>query len=191
MTARPSTNGTLLLDVDLSHMECYLSPSKAKIVSKGVDSVRARVVNLKSLCPELTTEMMCQAMNQAFEQVYGLTAEVLDEADFDQAALEAGYERFSSYDWKYGQSMPFDFSATEKFPWGEITLQWCVQEGKCRQAVVYTDALNPDFAQPLAQQLEGCPFTQQALCDAIGAVDACKADGMAQDLCALIREKSI
>ncbi len=184
-------NGTLLLDVDLSHMECYLSPSKAKIVSKGVDSVRARVVNLKSLCPELTTEMMCQAMNQAFEQVYGLTAEVLDEADFDQAALEAGYERFSSYDWKYGQSMPFDFSATEKFPWGEITLQWCVQEGKCRQAVVYTDALNPDFAQPLAQQLEGCPFTQQALCDAIGAVDACKADGVAQDLCALIREKSI
>lgn len=54
-------NGTLLLDVDLSHMERFLSPSKAKIVSKGVDSVRARVVNLKSLCPELTTEMMCQA----------------------------------------------------------------------------------------------------------------------------------
>ena len=172
-------------------MERYLSPSKAKIVSKGVDSVRARVVNLKSLCPELTTERLCQAMNQAFEQVYGLTAEVLDEADFDQAALEAGYERFSSYDWKYGQSMPFDFSATEKFPWGEITLQWCVQEGKCRQAAVYTDALDPDFAQPLAQQLEGCPFTQQALCDAIGAVAACEADGVAQDLCALIREKSI
>ena len=83
-------NGTLLLDVDLSHMERFLSPSKAKIVSKGVDSVRARVVNLKSLCPELTTEMMCQAMNQAFEQVYGLTAEVLDEADFDQAALVLG-----------------------------------------------------------------------------------------------------
>ena len=184
-------NGTLLLDVDLAHMERYLSPSKAKIVSKGVDSVRSRVVNLKSLCPELTTERMCQAMNQAFEQVYGLTAEVLDEANFDQAALEAGYERFASYDWKYGQSMPFDFSATEKFPWGEITLQWCVQEGKCRQAAVYTDALDPDFAQPLAQQLEGCPFTQQALCDAIEEVDACKADGVAQDLCALIRANRI
>lgn len=61
MTGKAFHNGTLLLDVDLSHMECYLSPSKAKIVSKGVDSVRARVVNLKSLCPELTTEMMCQA----------------------------------------------------------------------------------------------------------------------------------
>ena len=114
-------NGTLLLDVDLSHMERFLSPSKAKIVSKGVDSVRARVVNLKSLCPELTTEKMCQAMNQAFSQVYGLPLEALDEATFDQAALQAGYERFSSYDWKYGKSLPFDFSATEKFPWGEIT----------------------------------------------------------------------
>lgn len=182
-------NGTLLLDVDLRQMERFLSPSKAKIVSKGVDSVRSRVVNLKSLCPELNVQRMCQAMNQAFSTVYGLPVEPLDEQMFDRAALEAGYERFSSYDWNYGNSMPFDFSATEKFPWGEITLQWQVKAGRCHQTAVYTDALDPAFAQPLAQRLEGCAFTVPALCQAIQSVPQCHQ--IAQALCDLIRENSI
>ena len=67
-------NGTLLVNADMTKMGRYLSPSTAKIASKGVDSVRSRVVNLRELCPDLTIEKMAEAMNRAFEQVYGLTA---------------------------------------------------------------------------------------------------------------------
>ena len=40
-------HGTLMVDVDREKMGRYLNPSKAKLSSKGVDSVRSRVVNLK------------------------------------------------------------------------------------------------------------------------------------------------
>ena len=53
-------NGTLLVDADMTKMGRYLSPSTAKITSKGVDSVRSRVVNLRELCPGLTIEKVAR-----------------------------------------------------------------------------------------------------------------------------------
>ena len=47
-------HGTLLVNADMEKLNRYLSPSKAKLQRKGVDSVRSRVVNLKELNPELT-----------------------------------------------------------------------------------------------------------------------------------------
>ena len=134
-------NGTLLIDADMTKMGRYLSPSPAKIASKGVASVASRVVNLRELCPGLTVAGMTDAMNRAFQQVYGLTAQPLEEKDFDQEALEKLYRQFSSRDWVYGATFPFDFSCTEKFPWGEVSIRLRVEQGICRQAAVYTDAM--------------------------------------------------
>ena len=49
-------HGTLLLNVDTASMSRFLNPSKAKLQSKGIDSVRSRVVNLSSLCPDITVD---------------------------------------------------------------------------------------------------------------------------------------
>ena len=40
-------HGTILVDADMTKLSRYLSVSKDKIASKGVDSVRSRVCNLK------------------------------------------------------------------------------------------------------------------------------------------------
>lgn len=68
-------HGTLMVDVDREKMGRYLNPSKAKLSSKGVDSVRSRVVNLKELAPDTTIELLSQKLAEAFGQVYGLTYE--------------------------------------------------------------------------------------------------------------------
>ena len=66
-------HGTLMVDVDREKMGRYLNPSKAKLSSKGVDSVRSRVVNLKELASDTTIELLSQKLAEAFGQVYGLT----------------------------------------------------------------------------------------------------------------------
>ena len=67
-------NGTLLVNVDMANLGKYLTPSKTKLESKGVASVRSRVINLTELKPDLTIDGMARSMVKAFETVYSLEA---------------------------------------------------------------------------------------------------------------------
>ncbi len=49
-------HGTILLNVDVSNMNRYLNPNKLKLISKGVDSVKSRVINLIEINPNLTAQ---------------------------------------------------------------------------------------------------------------------------------------
>ena len=182
-------NGTLLVDADMTKMGRYLSPSTAKIASKGVDSVRSRVVNLRELCPGLTIEKMVETMNRAFEQVYGLTAVPLQEQDFDHDALDTLYAQFSSRDWVYGRSAPLDFACGDKFPWGEVSLHLRVEHGSCRDAAAYTDAMDAELSAVVEGALNGCAFSAETLCRAIEG--AAVAEEIKDDLCRLIRAQNI
>ncbi len=49
-------HGTILIDTDLEAMQTYLNPNVMKLKSKGVESVKQRVINLKQLIPEFKEE---------------------------------------------------------------------------------------------------------------------------------------
>ena len=154
-------HGTLLVDVDGEAMKRYLSPSKAKLASKGVESVRSRVVNLRELNPEITVGSLKTAMKTAFSEVYGLPvsgAPVIDEARVD--ALTAHY---ASDEWLYGRKLPFTFRCEQRFPWGGIELQFSVDRGVIADAKVYTDDMDPETASKLQEALPGCAFSIAAL----------------------------
>ena len=182
-------HGTLLVDVDMSKLGQYLMPSKAKLQSKGVDSVRSRVVNLKELCPELTIQRMKEEMLRAFEQVYGMTSTELSETTFDMDYVNQLRERNASWDWNYGKSLPASFVCEDRFAWGGIQLQLQVKKGRVAEAVVYSDAMEWDIAHLLQQALQNCLFDQQALQQ---AVLACQLpENIRQDLCQLIETQNI
>ena len=65
-------HGTLMVDVDLDMVQRYLSPSRAKLQAKGVDSVRSRVVNLRELVPTLTVAQLSDALIDALAEVYAV-----------------------------------------------------------------------------------------------------------------------
>ncbi|MDO4812900.1 MAG: lipoate--protein ligase [Eubacteriales bacterium] len=182
-------NGTLLLNVDMANLGKYLNPSKAKLNSKGVASVRSRVVNLCELKPELTLTMMENAMIAAFETVYGCKARSMTTADFDRKRLEELHAQFASWDWNYGKMRPFSFSCAHRFSWGEITLEFAVRNGLCEDVTVYTDAMETDFAAPLREGLRSCRFAVEELCARVRSVPECSA--FADDLCTLLREQDI
>ena len=67
-------HGTLMVDVDMERVNRYLSPSRAKLAAKGVDSVRSRVVNLREFVPELTVDQLADALIDAMAEVYAVAA---------------------------------------------------------------------------------------------------------------------
>ncbi len=65
-------HGTLMMNVNKEMLSKYLTVSKEKLQSKGVDSVKSRVTNLVDYIPDLTLEALKKALREAFEEAYGL-----------------------------------------------------------------------------------------------------------------------
>ncbi len=179
-------NGTLLIDADMDKMSLYLAPSKLKLESKGVDSVRSRVVNLRELAPEITAEKMCGAMAAAFSEVYESTAQPLPDSFFDKDDILRRRDRFAGSDWIYGRLADFPLSLEERFDWGGINIDLDVRRGICADAAVYTDAMDAEFASPLRSALCGCRLDPAALCERVRGVREC--GPYAADICRLFND---
>ena len=163
-------HGTLLIDTDGEKLARYLTPPQAKLEARGVASVRARVVNLKELCPAITVDGLKQALAAAFEEVYGLRSTMRVLTGEDQRRVEALREHYAGWAWRYGQRLPFTLRTEGRFPWGGVELQLCIDEGVIRSAAVYSDAMNFAFPPALEAALTGCPFARPALAEALQTV---------------------
>ena len=156
-------HGTLMVDVDLAPLERYLNPSPLKLEAKGVKSVRSRVVNLKALRPDLTIEALKAALIQAFGEVYGLPVTPLTEGDLDRAALNESIARFSDPLWIYGTDQPLTESREGRFDWGLLRLDFTPEDGRIRQAALWSDGLSADYLSAVPDLLRGCALEEAAL----------------------------
>ena len=161
-------HGTLLIDTDMNRLGRYLSPPKAKLESKGVTSVRSRVVNLKELSPTLTCAKMKEYMTRAFEAVYGQKALLLPVPE--EAILLPMAEKYASADWLYGRPIPFNCTIQSQFTWGHLQVLIEVNGGVIENVQVYTDAMDFALAEQLRGALIGIPFRSEELVRAVQAL---------------------
>jgi len=163
-------HGTLLISADTSHMAKYLSVSQDKLESKGVRSVRSRVVNLSELAPGITVDTMSDALYRAFGAEYGAHPERLQVSDLDQGLLESLTRKFSSPAWRLEAEPDFRFREKRRFAWGGAELCLHVSGGKVDLARLFTDALDAGLSETVQNALQGLAFSKQALCDALARV---------------------
>ncbi len=174
-------HGTLLIDVDMNKLSRYLNPSKAKLQAKGVDSVRSRVVNLSSLSPAITVDVMKDAMTKAFAKVYDSPMSIIRHEDLDRDVIEALCHRNASWEWNYGQKLPFSAEMEARFPWGSISICLQVENGIVTHAKVYSDSMDWSVAPKLEPAFLGCRFEKEALQAVVPAEIE-----VAEDICHLI-----
>lgn len=182
-------HGTLLIDANMDKLSRYLSPSKAKLESKGVASVRSRVVNLKELSPTLTVEKMRQLMHDAFQEVYGCKASEVVLTEADEAMIESLSKECCSWDYLYGTSLPFSFSCEGRYPWGGIQLQLDAKGGVIECAKVYSDSMDWSLPEAIETALTGCRFELKAMQTALR--NTIEDTEVANDLCALLAKQQI
>ena len=175
-----------MVDVDKDKLGRYLSPPKAKLEAKGVTSVRSRVVNLKELNPELTIGKMKDYMAEAFQQVYGLSAEPLTLTDADFAEIDKLKAEYSSWEYLFGTPLPFSFQCEARFDWGHMQLQLDAKDGIIRSAKIYTDAMDWNLPNAVESALTGCRFETAAMQKALTALQD---NTVYKDLCQLLAEQ--
>ena len=157
-------HGTLLVNVDMQKLGRYLNPSKAKLQAKGVDSVRSRVVNLAELDPAITVDAVKNAMAEAFCRVYAVPCSVLDNSALDRQAIETLRARNASWQWNFGQKLPFSAELETRFPWGGIQLCLQIENGVITDAKIYSDAMDWQLPRSMEPLLIGTRFEKDALC---------------------------
>ncbi len=160
-------HGTLLVDVDKEKLGRYLSPSKKKLQSKGVASVRSRVVNLKELNSELTVNKLKTALKTAFSQVYGTRADSILKSQLDQNVILQLQQRNGSWEWNYGREIPFTYEHEHRFEWGEVHIKAQVENGIIKQIKVYSDSMDWEVSPKLEENLIGSRFSEECLFNAL------------------------
>ena len=174
-------HGTLLMDVDMGKLGRYLSPPKAKLEAKGVDSVRSRVVNLRELNPDITVDSLKSALAQAFAQVYDLPLQQIEESELDRDKISELSARNRSWEWNYGHKTPFSFEKEARFPWGCVQIRPEINEGQIKRAKIYSDSMDWDWIPTAETALQGCPFEPTALREHLQGIPV--AEDLLQMLC--------
>ena len=156
-------HGTILVDVNMSDLSRYLHVSQTKLQSKGVDSVRSRVINLKELTPEISIESLQKVLIKAFGEVYGGTPQPFPNERLNQQDIRRMEEKYASWEWRLGRKLPFTAEYNNRFTWGDLTLQFCVEGGVIKEAVAYSDGMETAFIQAIGKALKGVAFSSKEI----------------------------
>ena len=161
-------HGSILINGNIDRMTRYLQPSAAKLKSKGIDSVRSRVANLREFSPSITVDGVKNAIAAAFLEEYGGRGEPIDLCSMlNEGTFQPLLEKFSSRDWIYGRSPDFDLDIDHRFDWGNMELGFSVLEGRIARCQIYSDAMNGELIAGLGRCLEGVPLEGSALGEAL------------------------
>lgn len=183
-------HGTILVDVDMSSLSKYLNVSKTKLKSKGVDSVKSRVINLTEYRPDLTIDSLIDQLIIAYGETYGLEPIMIDSSSLLKEKLSVGVEKFSSWEWNYGRKIEFGDSFERRFSWGDIELQLVVKGGIIKDCLAYSDALDTELFEDVSKHLIGSIFSADAIENALKRilVESDKRQ-ILEDIILLIREE--
>lgn len=182
-------HGTILIDVDMSKLTSYLQVSKEKIASKGIDSVQARVVNLKSLNQDITIEAMKESLKDSFIELYSSNCEeyLLQKED---PRLQGLYNKYSSWDWIYGESPSFDIVLQNRFSWGNIELCFSLRKAIIEKAVIYSDAMNNTLIVRIAESIKGTNFDIEEICGKLKTMNINEEEKVViDDICSWLESK--
>lgn len=163
-------HGTLLIDVDMEKLSNYLTPSKLKLKSKGIDSVKSRVVNLTCLDSKINVELVKEALRLAYIQgSEECETEVFSKNDLElKADVMDKVNLYESWEWTYGQSPKSTISYEEKFDFGLFSLDFDLESGIIKNPKIYTDSLITDNFRGLEKDIDGKELKIDIL---IGAIE--------------------
>lgn len=179
-------HGTMLIDVDMTKLSNYLTASKLKLKSKGIDSVKSRVVNLKDIKSEIEVSDIIDVLIEEFKKTYNVSdIEYFSISDMEKdPEIMEKVNRYLSWDWVYGESPESNMEFEEKFNWGIIDTNLMIINGKITNIKIFTDSIINDNFDELANELKGEKLKRSLICDKINEI--MDNDEIKRDLCGLV-----
>ena len=158
-------HGTILFDTDLSVLSNALNVKKDKIESKGVKSVKSRVTNIR---PYLTQDVdILTFKDLLLKSIFALENLELDEyilSENDNAEINKLFEeKYSTWDWNYGESPNFNYKNYKRFPFGSIDIRLQVENGAISDVKIFGDFFGTEDVSILGEKLIGQRYNRDSI----------------------------
>ena len=88
----------------------------------------------------------------------------------DAAVWQKLTEHYGSREWTLGRLSDFDRQFHTRLSFGELELRLSVSDGVIKNAVLYSDALNAQWVQAVAERLCGCELASALIRDRLSSL---------------------
>ena len=162
---RVLNHGTLLFDTELDVLSKALNVKADKYESKGVKSVRSRVTNIRNyLTEDADIDVFRDLLLKYIFEMEGLTPQVYKLKDEELKDIDKLYEeKYSTWEWNYGESPDFNYKNYKKFPFGSIELRLNVHNGVIKECKIFGDFFGTMDVKVLEEKLVGLKYNRETL----------------------------
>jgi len=150
-------HGTFLYDCDLETMVRAISPSDEKLISKGIESVRSRVTNMKPFLNGMTQE----ALIKHFESY--ITHDVYELTEEDIKAIEALSIQYQDKAYIFRQQPAHTKILKQRIPGGLFELILTIQRGKIEKLLIQGDFFDVNPLDTFEVKFDGIDYTKEAI----------------------------
>jgi len=157
-------HGTILLNSEMKVLSEALKINPLKFKDKAVKSIRARVTNLMEYLPEGTTveSFKKRLINQILDENAGAVIHHLTEDEI--AGIEQlAKEKYSTWQWNFGDSPAYNFNKAVKISAGFIELHLDVKKGTIQQAKIFGDFFAAKPIEELEAKLLGVKHDPESI----------------------------
>jgi len=166
-------HGTLLFDSNIDVLISVLNVDPSKIISKGINSIRSRVTNIReNVSPEQFPDMKAfwSGLIDAFAKEGPLTRidppdHLLEKARFLQET------KYQTWEWNFGYAPAFQYRNTKRYPGGNLEIDINVENGLISQCRICGDFLGVVELDELESSFIGLKFTEADVLQKLQALD--------------------
>ncbi len=150
-------HGTFLYDCDLDTMVKAITPSDEKLISKGIESVRSRVCNLKPELKGMSQRELIEHFN-AF-----LTDEVYELTEKDLEIIKTLQKTYEDKDYIYRKQPLHTKILKKRIPGGLFELHVDIHHGIIKKLTIQGDFFDVNALDTFESRFDGIPYEELSI----------------------------
>ncbi|GAA0079598.1 lipoate--protein ligase [Clostridium sporogenes] len=166
-------HGTLLFNSELENLVKALNVDNDKILSKGIESIKSRVTNIKEhvkedIFMEEFKEILIENIfiwNKSSLKEYNLTSEHIS------AIEKLMKEKYMTWQWNYGESPEFNYRNYKRFQGGKLEVLLNIVEGHINECKIYGDFLGVMDVSEIEKKIIGIKYGEEYIDEFLKSID--------------------
>ncbi|WP_412032550.1 lipoate--protein ligase [Malacoplasma muris] len=164
-------HGTLLFDIDIEKLVESLHVDKNKLVSKGIESVKSRVMNIKELLPYSIDVIYFEKLFIDFLEKKYNTKTMFNSYKNNSIVNQLVLEKYMNYEYIFGRNYNFNFKNSVKLPNALISVELLIDDGTIKEIHFYTDALYENNIKELEKYFVNTKYNMNIIEKSLNFID--------------------